>query len=59
MKRLINILILLAAVNFIISIVVGYGLIPPVFPAGTFLKFSVVCLGFAIALTLLQIRDKK
>lgn len=59
MKRLINVLILLAAATFIVSIGVGYGLALRVFPAGTFLKFSVACLMFAIALTLLQIRDKK
>jgi uncharacterized membrane protein YczE len=59
MNRFINVLIVLAAVSFVVGIGVGYGLILPVFPAGTFWKFSIGCLGFTITLILLQIRDKQ
>ena len=57
--RIINILILLAAITFIVGMGIGYDFFPRVFAAGTFWRFSVACLCFAIALTLLQIKEKK
>ena len=59
LDRIINILILLAAITFIVGMGIGYGFFPEVFTAGTFWRFSVGCLFFAIALTLLQIKEKK
>ncbi len=57
-KRVIDVLIVLAAVSFIAGRGIGYGLFVEVFPSHTFWKFSIGCLAFAIALTLTQIRDK-
>jgi hypothetical protein len=59
MSRLINVLILLAAITFITGMGIGYEFFVPVFPASTFWKFSIGCLAFAATLTLLQIKDKK
>ena len=59
MDRLINILIILAAVVFIIGIGVGYEFIVAVFSAKAFNNFAMVCLTFAITLILMQIRDKQ
>ena len=57
--RIINILILLAAITFIVGMGIGYRFFPEVFYAGTFWRFSLGCLAFAIALTLIQIKQKK
>ena len=59
MGRIIDVLILLAAITFTIGMGIGYGFFVQVFAAGTFWRFSVGCLAFAITLILLQIRDKK
>ena len=59
MNRIIDILIMLAAINFVAGMGIGYGFFVEVFSAATFWKFSVGCLMFAITLILLQIRDKK
>jgi hypothetical protein len=56
--RIINVLILLAAITFIAGMAIGYGLLAEVFPASTFWKFTTGCLLFAVTLTLTQIRDK-
>ena len=58
-ERITNILIMLAAITFIVGMGIGYGYFPDVFSAGTFWRFSVGCLFFAITLTLLQMKDKK
>ncbi len=57
--RLIDVLIILAALAFIVGMGIGYGFFVEVFSAGTFWRFSVGCLAFASTLILLQIRDKK
>ncbi|MCQ9208062.1 MAG: hypothetical protein NG712_01610 [Omnitrophica bacterium] len=57
--RIINVLIILSAITFIVGMGIGYGYFPDVFSAGTFWKFSVACLFFAITLTLLMIKNKK
>ena len=57
--RITNILIILAAITFVVGMGIGYGFFVQVFSAGTFWRFSVACLFFAIALILLQIKNKK
>ena len=57
--RIIDVLVLLAAITFITGMGIGYGFLVDVFPAGTFWRFSIGCLAFAATLILLQIRDKK
>lgn len=59
MNRLINVLVLLAAILLVGGMGIGYGFIWRVFPAGTFWKFSIACLLFAMTLILVQIREKK
>ncbi|MBN2097145.1 MAG: hypothetical protein JW714_01555 [Candidatus Omnitrophica bacterium] len=59
MSRIVDVLILLAAITFIIGMGIGYGFLVDVFCAGTFWRFSLGCLAFASTLILLQIRDKK
>ena len=63
MKMLVNILIYLAAISFIGAILCragGSGVIPfiPFLSTTALIKFVNSCLGFVIALTLIQIRDK-
>jgi len=57
--RIINILIILAAITFIVGMGIGYGFFVDVFSAGTFWRFSLGCLAFAVALSLIQIKNKK
>ncbi|MBL7084795.1 MAG: hypothetical protein ISS43_01645 [Candidatus Omnitrophica bacterium] len=57
--RITNILIILAAITFVVGMGIGYGFFVQVFSAGTFWRFSIGCLSFAVALTLLQIKEKK
>ena len=59
MERIVDVLILLAAITFIIGMGIGYGFLVEVFPSRTFWSFSVGCLIFAATLILVQIRDKK
>ena len=59
MNRIVDVLILLAAITFVIGMGIGYGFLVQVFAAETFWRFSVGCLAFASVLILLQIRDKK
>ena len=59
MNRIIDVLIMLAAISFVVGMGIGYGFLVEVFSANTFWKFSVSCLMFAITLILSQIRDKK
>ena len=59
LNRIIDVLILLAAISFIIGMGIGYDFLVQVFAAGTFWRFSIGCVAFAVTLILLQIRDKK
>ena len=58
-SRVIDILVVLAALSFVAGMGIGYGFFVEVFTAGTFWRFSIGCLAFASTLILLQIRDKK
>ena len=57
--RIINILIMLAGITFVVGMGVGYGFFVEVFSAGTFWRFSLGCLSFAVTLSLIQIKNKK
>jgi len=64
MKTLVNVLLYLATISFIGAIVArgagSGGIMPfiPILSSTALLKFVYACLGFAIALILIQIRDK-
>lgn len=60
MKRLIHTLVILAAAAFVLGIVMKLGGVAPLFgkvPPITIWRFTIGCLAFAMALTLIQIRN--
>jgi hypothetical protein len=60
MKTLANILIVLAAIAFILAIIFRLANIMPLgLAAQSFFRFTVGCLFFALNFILMEIRDKK
>ncbi len=60
MKGLIHVLVILAAASFVLGIIMKLGDLAPLFgtvPPVTLWRFTIGCLAFAMALTLIQIRN--